>query len=75
MWLMGGQLKGGRVYGKWPGLETDALFERRDLAVTTDYRDVLWQVLQHRFRLQPEALSRILPGFTPAPEALPRLFG
>lgn len=65
MWVMGGGVKGGKVYGKWPGLEPEALFERRDLNVTTDYRDVLWWAVQQRFGLKPEALSRILPGFTP----------
>ncbi len=41
MMLIGGPVRGGKVYGKWPGLEREQLFEHRDLAVTTDYRAVL----------------------------------
>ncbi len=72
--LLGGGIKGGKVYGQWPGLATEALFEHRDLAVTTDYRDILWQALRHRFGLQAPALSHILPDFTPSRDGLPGLF-
>ena len=41
MLVMGGGVKGGKVYGKWPGLEKEQLYEGRDLALTTDFRDVL----------------------------------
>ncbi len=41
MFVLGGQVKGGKVYGKWPGLENEQLNEGRDLAITTDYRRVL----------------------------------
>ncbi|MBV8514732.1 MAG: DUF1501 domain-containing protein, partial [Acidobacteria bacterium] len=41
MMVMGGPVQGGKIYGKWPGLEKEQLFEGRDLAVTTDYRAVL----------------------------------
>src|SRR5262249_14106855 len=41
MWVMGGPVAGGKVYGQWPGLSEDALFEGRDLAVTTDFRSVI----------------------------------
>lgn len=41
MFMLGGQVKGGRVYGRWPGLSPEQLYEGRDLAVTTDYRQVL----------------------------------
>jgi len=74
MRLLGGGIRGGKVYGRWPGLEPEALFEQRDLAITTDYRDVLWQALQHRFSLPPTGLSRILPGFTPTRDAVSGLF-
>ncbi len=74
MWLLGGGIRGGRVHGRWPGLEPEALFEQRDLAITTDYRDVLWQAMQYRFGLPSATLSRILPGFTPTREAVPGLF-
>ena len=38
---MGGPVQGGRVYGQWPGLAPEQLYEERDLALTTDFRDVL----------------------------------
>ena len=42
---IGAGIKGGRVYGAWPGLERDQLFEGRDLQVTTDFRDVFAEVV------------------------------
>ncbi|HEY2002117.1 MAG TPA: DUF1501 domain-containing protein [Acidobacteriaceae bacterium] len=44
MFVMGGQVKGGRVYGRWPGLAAEQLNEGRDLTVTTDFRQVLGEV-------------------------------
>lgn len=41
MFVLGGAVKGGKVYGRWPGLENEQLNEGRDLAVTTDFRRVL----------------------------------
>jgi uncharacterized protein (DUF1501 family) len=46
MMVLGGRVQGGRVYGRWPGLEPQQLFEQRDLAVTTDFRDVLGELVQ-----------------------------
>ncbi len=48
MLLLGGGVRGGRVYGKWPGLDASHLYESRDLAVTTDFRDVFAEVLEKR---------------------------
>jgi uncharacterized protein (DUF1501 family) len=45
MFVLGGQVKGGKVYGKWPGLSDHQLNEGRDLAITTDYRAVLGEVV------------------------------
>jgi uncharacterized protein (DUF1501 family) len=45
MFVLGGQVKGGKVYGKWPGLSDHQLNEGRDLAITTDYRQVLGEVV------------------------------
>ena len=45
MFVLGGKVKGGKVYGKWPGLAKDQLNEGRDLAVTTDFRQVLAEVV------------------------------
>jgi uncharacterized protein (DUF1501 family) len=41
MFVLGGGVKGGKVYGKWPGLDNDQLYQNRDLAITTDFRRVL----------------------------------
>ena len=45
MLILGGNVKGGKVYGKWPGLERDQLYQGRDLAITTDFRDVFAEVV------------------------------
>jgi len=60
--VMGGGVRGGRVLGEWPGIETAARHEGRDLAVTTDFRDVIADVLEDRFRLGDASLSRVLPA-------------
>lgn len=62
-----GAVKGGQVYGKWPGLAEDALFEKRDLAVTTDFRDVLWRVAEKHMRTPK--LETVFPGFKPSAAA------
>jgi uncharacterized protein (DUF1501 family) len=46
MMVLGGSVKGGRMYGEWPGLENDVLDLGADLAITTDYRDVLADVME-----------------------------
>ena len=63
MMVMGGGVQGGKVYGKWPGLEKEQLFEGRDLAVTTDYRAVLSELV--RGHLGQNDLSAVFPGFQP----------
>jgi uncharacterized protein (DUF1501 family) len=45
MFVLGGNVKGGKVYGKWPGLDDHQLNEGRDLTITTDYRNVLGEVV------------------------------
>lgn len=62
IWLLGGPIAGGRVHGRWPGLEPEALHEGRDLAVTTDFRTVLSTVLARQMRLTPAQLSTVFPG-------------
>ncbi|MEM7532680.1 MAG: DUF1501 domain-containing protein [Chloroflexota bacterium] len=62
MFLMGGSIVGGHVYTDWPGLAPENL-DRGDLAITTDYRDVLSEVIQ--MRLDNTALDTIFPGYTP----------
>jgi uncharacterized protein (DUF1501 family) len=63
MMVIGGPVHGGKVYGKWPGLEKEQLFEGRDLAVTTDYRDVLSELV--RGHLGQQNLNAVFPGFQP----------
>lgn len=61
MWLLGGQLNGGQVLGEWPGLADDALHEGRDLAATTDFRDVLTAVAREHLGLSGADLARVFP--------------
>ena len=61
MLLMGGNVAGGRVGGQWPGLATEQLVGPGDLAVTTDYRDVLAEVCLKR--LNNPAVGEIFPGY------------
>jgi uncharacterized protein (DUF1501 family) len=63
--VMGGPVKGGKVYGKWPGLAKEQLNEGRDLAVTTDYRQLLAEVAQRHFGAKQ--LAPVFPNYTPAP--------
>ena len=63
MMLLGGHVAGGQVHGRWPGLEDGQLFGPGDLAVTTDYRDVLSELCLKR--LNNQALSTVFPDFTP----------
>ena len=63
MWLLGGPVAGGKVHGSWPGLASNALFEGRDLAVTTDFRQVLAEVVQRHLSLPEAQLQNIFPQF------------
>jgi uncharacterized protein (DUF1501 family) len=65
MLAIGGPVKGRQIYGRWPGLRDDQRFEGRDLAVTTDFRDVFSEVVTTHLGLSPEALGRVFPGYTP----------
>ena len=74
MWLMGGSVRGGKVYGDWRGLASDQLYQERDLAITTDFRDVIAKVLEHHLQLHDSKLSQILPDYQPLQKNLP-LYG
>lgn len=63
MLLLGGNVRGGRVHTRWPGLQEEQLVDPGDLAVTTDYRDVLAEICKHR--LGNTALEELFPDFTP----------
>ncbi len=73
MFVMGGPVKGGKVYGRWPGLESSQLYEGRDLAVTTDFRFVLGEAV--RQHLGNRDLSDVFPGFDDRPEKFLRYLG
>jgi uncharacterized protein (DUF1501 family) len=62
MWVLGGPVAGGKVYGDWPGLSSSGLHEGRDLAVTTDFRNVLSRVCEQHLRLPEHHLSAVFPG-------------
>jgi len=61
MFAMGGDVKGGRVYGKWPGLGEHQLNEGRDLALTTDFRTVVSEILVRHLGVRD--LAPVFPGF------------
>jgi uncharacterized protein (DUF1501 family) len=63
MFALGGPVRGGKVYGKWPGLATDRLFEGRDLALTTDFRDVFSEVATKHLGIADP--GPIFPGHRP----------
>jgi uncharacterized protein (DUF1501 family) len=60
MLILGGDVQGGKVYGRWPGLEREQLWQGRDLAVTTDFRDVFTELVTGH--LGATDVSRIFPG-------------
>jgi uncharacterized protein (DUF1501 family) len=66
MWVLGGSVQGGKVYGQWPGLAKSELFEERDLKVTTDFRDVIAPILSSQFQLNSDQMRRVFPNFTPS---------
>jgi uncharacterized protein (DUF1501 family) len=64
MWLMGGATKGGKVYGQWPGLSPEQLYQGRDLQVTTDFREPIAKILTNHLGLNGSSTAKILPKFT-----------
>lgn len=73
MFVMGGPVKGGKVYGRWPGLEQSQLYEGRDLAVTTDFRKVLGEAVERH--LGNRELTKVFPGFEGRPGEFLRYLG
>lgn len=66
MWLLGGNVLGGKVHGEWQGLTPDRLYQRRDLAITTDFRDVAATVLDRHLHLDSSQIRQIFPDFAPS---------
>lgn len=63
VWLLGGGLRGGQVYGQWPGLDKSDLYQERDLAVTTDFREVISTLFKHHLNLDHGKIRQVFPGF------------
>lgn len=62
MFVVGNSVRGGKVYGDWPGLKNEQLYEGRDLALTTDFRDVFGEIATKH--LDAANLKGIFPGYT-----------
>jgi uncharacterized protein (DUF1501 family) len=60
MFVLGGSVRGGKVFGRWPGLAQEQLFEKRDLEVTTDFRLVLGELAQKQLGQEP---AQVFPGY------------
>jgi uncharacterized protein (DUF1501 family) len=73
MFVMGGDIRGGKVYGDWPGMEDHQLYEGRDLALTTDFRDVLSELVEKH--LGNRDLRDVFPGYTAGQQKFRRLIG
>jgi uncharacterized protein (DUF1501 family) len=61
MFVMGGDVRGGKVYGEWPGLVDEQLYEGRDLNLTTDFRDVLGELVAKH--MGNRNLQTVFPGY------------
>ena len=69
MLVLGGSVRGGKVYGRWPGLSRQQLFEGRDLEVTTDFRNLFGEVAVRHVGIP--ASSSLFPGFPLNPSSFP----
>ena len=67
MWALGGNIAGGKVHGRWPGIDASSLYEGRDLAVTTDFRQVLAGICAYNLGLSDRQLATVFPGFEGTP--------
>ncbi len=65
---LGGSIKGGKVYGDWPTLAPDKLFQNRDLAVTTDFRDVFAEICARHFNVPMSAMPQLFPQYAVTPD-------
>ncbi|HEX8746233.1 MAG TPA: DUF1501 domain-containing protein, partial [Pyrinomonadaceae bacterium] len=73
MFAIGNMVRGGRVYGEWPGLKSDRLYEGRDLALTTDFRDVFGEIASKH--LGNANLQTVFPGYGLNPSKFRGLLG
>jgi uncharacterized protein (DUF1501 family) len=72
MMVIGGGVRGGKVYGRWPGLSIEQRYDRRDLAITTDFRDVFSEVVARHMGVRDP--HTIFPGYDVNPAKFPGLF-
>jgi len=73
MFVLGGPVKGGKVYGHWPGLDQSQLYEGRDLALTTDFRQVIGEaVVRH---MGNKNLAAVFPGYDNQPGKFLKFLG
>jgi uncharacterized protein (DUF1501 family) len=73
MFVMGGPVKGGKVYGTWPGLDQSQLYEGRDLAITTDFRSVVGEAVYRH--LGNKNLDQVFPGFSNPQKSFLKILG
>jgi uncharacterized protein (DUF1501 family) len=73
MFVLGGPVKGGKVYGRWPGLDQSQLYEGRDLALTTDFRQVIGEAVSRHMGNQN--LANVFPGYENQPGKFLRYLG
>jgi uncharacterized protein (DUF1501 family) len=73
MFVLGGPVKGGKVYGRWPGLDQSQLYEGRDLALTTDFRQVIGEAVARH--LGNKNLANVFPGYDNQPGKFLRVLG
>ena len=63
MWLLGGAVKGGQIYGDWTGLSESQLHEQRDLPVSTDFRDAIAEILSNHLQLNSQQIAQVFPNY------------
>jgi uncharacterized protein (DUF1501 family) len=73
MFVLGGPVRGGKVYGRWPGLDQSHLYEGRDLALTTDFRQVIGEAVAHH--MGNKNLADVFPGYENQPGKFLRVLG
>jgi uncharacterized protein (DUF1501 family) len=73
MFVLGGPVRGGKVYGTWPGLDQSQLYEGRDLAVTTDFRSVVGEAVYRH--LGSKNLEQVFPGFNNPEKTFLKILG
>jgi uncharacterized protein (DUF1501 family) len=73
MFVLGGPVRGGKVYGRWPGLDQSQLYEGRDLALTTDFRQVIGEAVARH--MGNKNLANVFPGFDNQPGKFLKFLG